>query len=40
MDIVLLSEINKKDNHHAKQVFARNGFCSYGEKKEVKNAIS
>ena len=27
MDIILLSDMFKKDNHHAKQVFARNGFC-------------
>lgn len=27
MNIILLSEINKKDNHYAKQLFARDGFC-------------
>lgn len=27
MDFILLSEINKKDNHYAKQFFARHGFC-------------
>lgn len=40
MEIIPLSEFHKKDNHYAKQAVARGGFCSYGERKEVKNAIS
>lgn len=27
MHFILLSEFHKKDNHYAKQVVARSGFC-------------